>query len=162
MFNKFAGYEEAFAQWRRDGMPGLKPESYAYVEFLTSMDDDQAARQGTLWPHQWEAFLRVVVPPVRGREHPREVGGRQALVAVVEQEVRPIVPIDEAVLQRRRKRRQRDQHQPHPQDHGRAQEPSAWRVALAGGRGFAGPSHEGGILRLPQRTPNADEGSRHG
>jgi hypothetical protein len=63
MFNKFAGYEDAFAQWRRDGMPGLKPESYAYVEFLTPMDDDQAARQGTLWPHQWEAFLRVVMPP---------------------------------------------------------------------------------------------------
>lgn len=41
-------------------MPGLKSESYKYVEFLTSPADDQAARAGTLWPHQWEAFLRVV------------------------------------------------------------------------------------------------------
>ncbi|MDP3196666.1 DEAD/DEAH box helicase [Tabrizicola sp.] len=41
-------------------MPGLKAESYKYIEFLTSPDDDQAARTGTLWPHQWESFLRVV------------------------------------------------------------------------------------------------------
>ncbi|MCG7853342.1 MAG: DEAD/DEAH box helicase family protein, partial [Methanosarcinaceae archaeon] len=41
-------------------MPGLKTESYKYIEFLTSPDDDQAARAGTLWPHQWESFLRVV------------------------------------------------------------------------------------------------------
>jgi hypothetical protein len=41
MFNKFAGYEEAFAQWRRDGLPGLKPESYKCIEFLTSKDDDR-------------------------------------------------------------------------------------------------------------------------
>jgi superfamily II DNA or RNA helicase len=41
-------------------MPGLKPESYKYIEFLTSPDDDQAPRAGTLWPHQWEAFLRVI------------------------------------------------------------------------------------------------------
>lgn len=41
-------------------MPGLKTDSYKYIEFLTSKDDDQAARPGTLWPHQWESFLRVV------------------------------------------------------------------------------------------------------
>ena len=41
-------------------MPRLKTESYKYVEFLTSKDDDQVARPGTLWPHQWESFLRVV------------------------------------------------------------------------------------------------------
>lgn len=60
MFNQFARYEDAFRDWRRDGMPGLKAESYKYIEFLTSPDDDQAARTGTLWPHQWESFLRVV------------------------------------------------------------------------------------------------------
>lgn len=60
MFNQFAKYEDAFRDWRRDGMPGLQPDSYKYVEFLTSTDDDQAAREGTLWPHQWESFLRVV------------------------------------------------------------------------------------------------------
>jgi len=41
-------------------MPGLKGESFRYVEFLTSPDDDQSPREGTLWPHQWESFLRVV------------------------------------------------------------------------------------------------------
>ncbi len=60
MFNQFAKHEDAFRDWRRDGMPGLKPESYDYVEFLTSEDDDQMPRDGTLWPHQWESFLRVV------------------------------------------------------------------------------------------------------
>jgi hypothetical protein len=60
MFNRFAQYEDGFRDWRRDGMPGLKAESYKYIEFLSSPDDDQAARAGTLWPHQWEAFLRVI------------------------------------------------------------------------------------------------------
>lgn len=60
MFNQFARYEDAFRDWRRDGLPDLKPESYKYIEFLTSDEDDQAAREGTLWPHQWESFLRVV------------------------------------------------------------------------------------------------------
>src|SRR5258708_4866425 len=59
MFNRFAKYEDAFRDWRRDGMPGLKAESFKYVEFLPSKDDDQAPREGTLWPHQWESFLRV-------------------------------------------------------------------------------------------------------
>ncbi|MBE7557598.1 DEAD/DEAH box helicase family protein [bacterium] len=60
MFNQFARYEDAFRDWRRDGMPGLQPDSYRYVEFLSSPDDDQAPRSGTLWPHQWESFLRAV------------------------------------------------------------------------------------------------------
>lgn len=60
MFNSFAKYESAFRDWRRDGMPGLSADSYKYIDFLTSPDDDQAARHGTLWPHQWESFLRVI------------------------------------------------------------------------------------------------------
>lgn len=60
MFNRFARFEDVFRGWRRDGMPRLKAESYRYLEFLTSPDDDQEARTGTLWPHQWESFLRVV------------------------------------------------------------------------------------------------------
>ncbi|CCV11362.1 DEAD/DEAH box helicase family protein [Mesorhizobium sp. STM 4661] len=60
MFNQFGPYEDEFAAWRRDGLPGLSPESYRFVEALTSVEDDTAPREGTLWPHQWEAFLRVV------------------------------------------------------------------------------------------------------
>lgn len=41
-------------------MPGLKPDSYKYISFLTSQDDDLEPKEGTLWVHQWEAFLRVV------------------------------------------------------------------------------------------------------
>jgi len=52
MFNQFARYEDAFRDWRRDGLPGLKAESYKYIEFLSLPDDDQQPRAGTLWPHQ--------------------------------------------------------------------------------------------------------------
>ncbi|NLI00545.1 MAG: DEAD/DEAH box helicase family protein [Chthonomonadales bacterium] len=60
MYNLFSKHEDAFRDWRTEGLPGLKAESYKFVEFLTSPEDDQAPRPGTLWPHQWEAFLRVV------------------------------------------------------------------------------------------------------
>ena len=60
MFNQFARYEDTFRDWRGDGLPGLQPDSYGYVEFLTSKDHDREAREGTLWQHQWESFLRVV------------------------------------------------------------------------------------------------------
>ncbi|MBU1397459.1 MAG: DEAD/DEAH box helicase family protein [Bacteroidetes bacterium] len=60
MFNEFARYEQAFADWRRDGYPGLKAETYKYIDFLSDPTNDQAPRPGTLWLHQWEAFLRVI------------------------------------------------------------------------------------------------------
>jgi len=60
MFNHFARHEQAFVAWRRDGYPGVKAETYQYIDFLSAPDNDQAPREGTLWPHQWEAFLRVV------------------------------------------------------------------------------------------------------
>ena len=67
MFNQFAKYEDTFRDWRRDGIPGLKAESCKYVEFLTSLNDDQVARPGTLWPHQWESFRRVDTTAKPGR-----------------------------------------------------------------------------------------------
>ncbi len=60
MFNQFARHEQAFAEWRRDGYPGVKAETFQYIDFLSAPDDDQSPRDGTLWPHQWEAFLRIV------------------------------------------------------------------------------------------------------
>ncbi|MFH1219035.1 MAG: DEAD/DEAH box helicase family protein, partial [Candidatus Eisenbacteria bacterium] len=81
MFNQFARYEDAFRDWRWDGMPGLKTESFKYIEFLTSTDDDQTARPGTLWPHQWEAFLRVVYAhEIRGKT---EIGADGLLLNIV-------------------------------------------------------------------------------
>lgn len=73
MFNQFTQHEEAFGVWRRDGLPGLKPESYDYIDFLSAPDDDRAPREGTLWQHQWDAFLRVV--------YAHEILGRAALGA---------------------------------------------------------------------------------
>lgn len=60
MFNQFARHEQSFFDWRRDGYPGLNAESYKYIDFLSDPSNDQLARPGTLWPHQWESFLRVL------------------------------------------------------------------------------------------------------
>lgn len=60
MFNEFSRYEEAFDTWRKGGYAGVRPQTYEYISFLTSPDDDQAPREGTLWPHQWESFLRAI------------------------------------------------------------------------------------------------------
>jgi type III restriction enzyme len=81
MYNEFAKYEEAFRDWRRDGIPGLKVESYKYVEFLTSPDDDQQPREGTLWLHQWESFLRVMYShEILGK---KEIGTNGLLLNIV-------------------------------------------------------------------------------
>jgi type III restriction enzyme len=81
MFNEFARYEQAFADWRRDGYPGVKPETYRYIDFLSDPSDDQSPRAGTLWRHQWEGFLRVVYSyEILGKV---EIGGNGLLLNVV-------------------------------------------------------------------------------
>lgn len=81
MFNQFARHEQVFADWRRDGYPGVKPETFQYIDFLSDPDNDQAPREGTLWPHQWEAFLRVIYSyEILGKT---EIGERGLLLNVV-------------------------------------------------------------------------------
>jgi type III restriction enzyme len=81
MYNQFGKYEDAFRDWRRDGLPGLRAESYKYVEFLTSAEDDQQPRAGTLWPHQWESFLRIIYShEVLGQ---KEIGATGLLLNIV-------------------------------------------------------------------------------
>lgn len=81
MFNEFARYEEAFQDWRRDGLSGLKAESFKFIDALTSPDDDQSPRPGTLWPHQWESFLRVVYAhEILGKQ---EIGADGLLLNIV-------------------------------------------------------------------------------
>lgn len=81
MFNQFARNEQAFADWRRDGYAGLKEETHKYIDFLSDLSNDQLARPGTLWPHQWEAFLRVVYShEILGET---EVGGTGLLLNIV-------------------------------------------------------------------------------
>ena len=60
MFNEFARHEEDFKVWCQDGYPTDFPTTYRYIYFLSDPSNDQAPREGTLWRHQWEAFLRVV------------------------------------------------------------------------------------------------------
>ena len=81
MFNQFSRYEDAFRDCRRDGLPGLKPDSYRYIEFLTSDDDERVPRPGTLWSHQWEAFLRVVYSHEILKK--KEIGAKGLLLNIV-------------------------------------------------------------------------------
>ena len=81
MFNEFAQYEQRFSDWRRDGYPALMPETYKYIEFLTDPANDQNPRPGTLWLHQWEAFLRVVYS--HEILHRTEVGSNGLLLNIV-------------------------------------------------------------------------------
>ena len=60
MFNEFARYEDAFKAWCQDGYPTAFPDTYRYIDFLSDPNNDQAPREGTLWRHQWESFLRVI------------------------------------------------------------------------------------------------------
>ena len=56
----FAQYEDAFRDWRRDGMPGLKRGLLQIHRVSDLAGRRPGGADGTLWPHQWESFLRVV------------------------------------------------------------------------------------------------------
>ena len=60
MFNEFSRYEDEFAQWVKGGYPGASPSTLDYLRHLSDPDDDTRPREGALWPHQWDSFLRVV------------------------------------------------------------------------------------------------------
>ena len=60
MINEFSQYEDEFQQWVGDGYPGAKPETLDYIRHLADPEDDTMPRDGTLWEHQWDSFLRVV------------------------------------------------------------------------------------------------------
>ena len=60
MFNEFSRYEDDFREWTRSGYPGAKPETLDYIGHISDAEDDTQPREGTLWPHQWDSFLRVI------------------------------------------------------------------------------------------------------
>ncbi len=60
MFNEFSRYEDEFQQWVKGGYPDAKPETLDYIRHLSDPEDDTKPRVGTLWPHQWDSFLRVI------------------------------------------------------------------------------------------------------
>ena len=60
MLNEFGQWEDEFQQWVRDGYPGARAETLDYIRHLSDPEDDSRPREGTLWEHQWDCFLRVV------------------------------------------------------------------------------------------------------
>ena len=108
MCNKFTKHEENFRKWRHDNYPDLKDESYDYLDFLTSKDNDQEVRKDTLWRHQWESFLRVVYAhEILGKTeigtdglllNIATGGGKTAIIAVVMAWLRIAHKIDKFVV----------------------------------------------------------------
>ena len=60
MINEFSQYEDEFQQWVKGGYPEARPETVDYLRHLSDPEDDTKPREGTLWDHQWDSFLRVV------------------------------------------------------------------------------------------------------
>ena len=60
MFNEFSAHENAFQEWVKGGYPNAKRETLDYIQHLSDPEDDSKPREGTLWAHQWDAFLRVI------------------------------------------------------------------------------------------------------
>ena len=60
MFNEFSSHEDEFQQWVKGGYPDTKSETLDYIRYLSNPEDDAEPRDGTLWPHQWDSFLRVI------------------------------------------------------------------------------------------------------
>ena len=60
MINEFVQYEEDFQQWIKGGFPDANAETLDYIRHLSDPKDDTQPREGTLWQHQWDSFLRVI------------------------------------------------------------------------------------------------------
>ena len=93
MLNQFSRYEEEFQQWVKGGYPGAKAGTVDYIRHLSDPEDDARPREGTLWKHQWNSFLRVIYSYEVRREElsrPNGVllnvvtgGGKTAIIAAV-------------------------------------------------------------------------------
>ena len=60
MFNAFVRHEDDFGEWVKGGYPGASAKTVEYISHLCDPEDDSRPREGTLWAHQWDAFLRVI------------------------------------------------------------------------------------------------------
>ena len=68
MRNAFLPYEDDFQTWVDGGFAPCAPPTADYLRFLADPEDERRARPDGLWPHQWQALLRIV--------YAREVGKR--------------------------------------------------------------------------------------
>ena len=60
MLNEFSPYEDDFQQWVTEGYPGASAATLDYIRHLSDPEDYAKPRNGALWTHQWDSFLRVV------------------------------------------------------------------------------------------------------
>ena len=68
MQNVFEGYESDFGIWVAGHFAPSHDATQEYLRFLADPEDELRPRAGGLWPHQWDALLRVI--------YSREVGRR--------------------------------------------------------------------------------------
>ena len=68
MRNEFLSYEDDFQMWVDGGFAPCEPQTADYLRFLADPEDERRPRPDGLWPHQWQALLRIV--------YAREVGKR--------------------------------------------------------------------------------------
>ena len=60
MRNEFDAHIADFEAWVEAGYAPCKPETIDYLQHLADPDDERRPKPGGLWPHQWEALLRVI------------------------------------------------------------------------------------------------------
>ena len=60
MQNVFLPYENDFSAWVESHFLPSQDTTQEYLRFLADPDDELRPRKGGLWPHQWEALLRVI------------------------------------------------------------------------------------------------------
>ena len=60
MFNAFLSYETDFDVWKEGHFMPSGDETQRYLRFLADPENELQPKQGGLWPHQWEALLRVI------------------------------------------------------------------------------------------------------
>ena len=68
MINQFLDYEDDFAVWVESGFANSRDETQEYLRHLADPEDYRVSHPNGLWPHQWDALLRVI--------YSKEVAGR--------------------------------------------------------------------------------------
>ena len=60
MQNAFLPHEDDFEVWVEGGFVPSEPATQEYLRFLADPEDERRPKPGGLWPHQWDALLRVI------------------------------------------------------------------------------------------------------
>ena len=60
MQNVFLPHESDFEAWVESHFIPSADATQEYLRFLADPDDELRPREGGLWPHQWDALLRVI------------------------------------------------------------------------------------------------------